>query len=123
MTLRPVVCLAVLSVTNAIACTKSLPPRQEATKTFVGSRACRDCHQDIFDRWQTTLMANVVRDPKQHPEAIVADFSTPNALVTFKPEDVDFTYGTKWKQRYWQKRGDDYFVLPAQWDVRHKVWR
>ena len=68
-------------------------------------------------------MANVVQDPKQHPKAIVADFSTPNPLVTFKPEDVAFTYGTKWKQRYWKKQGDDYFVLPAQWDVRHKVWR
>ncbi len=68
-------------------------------------------------------MANVVQDPKQHPKAIVADFATPNPLVTFKPEDVDFTYGSKWKQRYWKKQGDDYFVLPAQWDVRHKVWR
>ena len=36
---------------------------------------------------------------------------------------MDFTYGSKWKQRYWKKQGDDYFVLPAQWDVRHKVWR
>jgi hypothetical protein len=45
-------------------------------------------------------MANVVQDPKQHPKAIVGDFSTPNPLVTFTPKDVDFSYGTKWKQRY-----------------------
>src|SRR5262249_15985319 len=96
--------------------------RQEtASQGFVGSPACRECHQAIYERWETTLMANVVQDPKSHPKAIVADFSTPNPLVTFKPADVDFTYGTKWKQRYWKKRGDDYFVLPAQWDVRHKV--
>lgn len=68
-------------------------------------------------------MANVVQDPRQRPKAIVGDFSTPNPLVTFRPEDVAFTYGTKWKQRYWKKQGDDYFVLPAQWDVRNKVWR
>jgi hypothetical protein len=123
MTLRHLVCLAALSATSSFACTTSQPPRQEATKAFVGSQACRDCHQAIYDRWQTTLMANVVQDPKQHPTAIVADFATPNPLVTFKPEDVDFTYGSKWKQRYWKKQGDDYFVLPAQWDVRHKVWR
>jgi predicted CXXCH cytochrome family protein len=122
MSLRPLVCLAVLGATSAIACSPSTPPRQ-ATKTFVGSHACRDCHQSLYDRWQITLMANVVQDPKQHPKAIVGDFSTPNPLVTFKPEDVDFTYGTKWKQRYWKKQGDDYFVLPAQWDVRNKVWR
>jgi hypothetical protein len=40
--------------------------------------------------------------------------SPPNPLV-LKPEDVDFTYGSKWKQRYWKKQGDDYYVLPAQW--------
>ena len=33
----------------------------------MGSQACRDCHQAIYDRWQTTLMANVVQDPKQRP--------------------------------------------------------
>ena len=123
MSLRHLACIGVLSAMGAIACTTSPPPRQEATSAFVGSKACRDCHQAVYDRWQTTLMANVVQDPKQHPKAIVADFATPNPLVTFKPEDVDFTYGSKWKQRYWKKQGDDYFVLPAQWDVRHKVWR
>jgi len=108
---------------SAISCTTTPPPRQEASKAFVGSPACRDCHQAVYDRWQTTLMANVVQDPKQRPRAIVADFATPNPLVTFRPEDVDFTYGSKWKQRYWKKQGDDYFVLPAQWDIRNKVWR
>ena len=68
-------------------------------------------------------MANVVRDPKEHPDAIVADFATPNPLVTFKKEDVAFTYGSKWKQRYFTKIGDDYFVFPAQWDVPNKTWR
>ena len=32
-------------------------------------------------------------------------------------------YGTKWKQRYFTKVGDDYFPLSAQWDVTHRVWR
>jgi predicted CXXCH cytochrome family protein len=34
-----------------------------------------------------------------------------------------FVYGTKWKQRYFQRVGDDYFPLGAQWDVTHQVWR
>ena len=54
---------------------------------------------------------------------MLGDFSTPNPLVTFKKEDVAFIYGTKWKQRYFTKRGDDYFVFPAQWDVQAKTWR
>jgi predicted CXXCH cytochrome family protein len=68
-------------------------------------------------------MANVIRDPSVRPDAIVADFATPNPLVTFRKEDVAFTYGSKWKQRYFTKVGDDYFVFPAQWDVRAKRWR
>ena len=123
MTQRHVLCLTVFGALSAFACTTSPPPPQEGTKTFVGSPACRDCHQGIYGRWQTTLMANVVKDPKKDPTAVIGDCATPNPLVTFTPADVAFTYGSKWKQRYWKKQGDDYFVLPAQWDIRHKMWR
>jgi predicted CXXCH cytochrome family protein len=68
-------------------------------------------------------MANVVVDPKEHPEAILPDFSKPDALVTFKPEAIAFVYGSKWKQRYFTRVGNDYFPLPAQWDVTHRTWR
>jgi hypothetical protein len=101
----------------------SPPPASATGQPFVGSAACESCHRDIYSRWKTTLMANVVRDPKQHPDAIIGDFSQPNPLVTFKKDDVAFTYGSKWKQRYFTKIGDDYFVFPAQWDVQNKVWR
>ena len=90
---------------------------------FVGSQACATCHRSIYDRWQKTRMANVVVDPKVHPEAVLGDFSTPNPLVTFKLDDVAFLYGSKWKQRYFSKNGDDMFVQGAQWDVAAGVWR
>ena len=68
-------------------------------------------------------MANVVRDPKEHPDAIIPDLSKPDPLLNFTKDDVAFVYGSKWKQRYFKKIGDDYFPLPAQWDVMHKMWR
>jgi predicted CXXCH cytochrome family protein len=95
----------------------------DAPKTFVGSAACQSCHVDIYDRWAGTLMANVIKDPRVHPDAILADFATPDPLVTFALEDVAFTYGSKWKQRYFTRIDDDYFVFPAQWDVRNRRWR
>ena len=67
-------------------------------------------------------MANVIRDPRQHPDAIVADFSKPNPVVNFSKGDIAFVYGSKWKQRYFKKAGDDYFPLGAQWDIAHKKW-
>jgi predicted CXXCH cytochrome family protein len=68
-------------------------------------------------------MANVIRDPKLHPDAILPDLSKPNPLVNFTKDDIAFVYGSKWKQRYFTKKGDDYFPLGAQWDVTHQTWR
>jgi predicted CXXCH cytochrome family protein len=94
-----------------------------AAASYVGSAACRSCHSSIYERWRKTRMANVVRDPKEHPDAIIPDLSKPDPLLTFTKEDIAFVYGSKWKQRYFKKIGDDYFPLPAQWDVTHKIWR
>jgi len=93
------------------------------TPQYVGSVRCGACHGEIYQRWQKTRMAKVVQDPKEHPEAVIPDFNKADPLLTFKLSDVAFTYGSKWKQRYFQKVGDDYFPLPAQWDVEHSVWR
>ncbi len=68
-------------------------------------------------------MANVVRDPKTHPDAILPDFTKSDPLVKFTKDDIAFVYGSRWKQRYFTKRGDDYYPLPAQWDVTHQIWR
>lgn len=68
-------------------------------------------------------MANILVDVTEHPDAVLGDFSESNALVTFTQEDIAFTYGSKWKQRYFTRIGDDYFVYPAQWDVLNETWR
>jgi predicted CXXCH cytochrome family protein len=101
------------------------PPAQgaEPARTYVGSQSCSTCHAAIYQRWSKTRMANVVTDPRQHPDVVIPDFSKPDPLLTFKLSDVAFVYGTKWKQRYFTKVGNDYFPLPAQWDVTHKLWR
>jgi predicted CXXCH cytochrome family protein len=68
-------------------------------------------------------MANVVRDPKIHPDAIIPDLTHADPLVTFTKDDIAFVYGSRWKQRYFTKVGDDYFPLGAQWDVTNRLWR
>jgi predicted CXXCH cytochrome family protein len=89
---------------------------------YVGSQACEKCHEQVYGHWKKTPMANVVRDPHEHPEAIIPDLSK-NPLAKFTKEQVAFVYGSVWKQRYFTKIGDDYFPEPAQWDVINKVWR
>jgi len=97
------------------------PIQQSAT--YVGSATCRQCHQATYDRWTKTRMANVITDPHIRPDVIIPDLAKPDPLVTFKRDDIAFVYGSKWKQRYFTKVGDDYFPLGAQWDVANKVWR
>lgn len=88
---------------------------------YVGSQTCQKCHADIYDHWQKTPMANVVRDPRQYPHAIIPDLAT-NNVYKFSKDQVAFVYGSIWKQRYFTKIGDDYFPLPVQWEVVNKKW-
>ena len=90
---------------------------------YVGSAACQSCHAEIYARWQKTPMANVVRDPRQHPDAIIPDMSKSDPLVKFTTDQIGLVYGSIWKQRYFTKIGDDYYPEPAQWDITHKIWR
>ena len=84
---------------------------------YVGSAACKNCHADIYERWKKTRMANVVRDPHEHPDAIIPGPRQTRSAGHVHEGDIAFVYGSKWKQRYFTKVGDDYFPLPAQWDV------
>ncbi len=93
-----------------------------ASAHYVGSQACAKCHAQIYDRWKKTPMANIVRDPKVHPDAIIPNLAT-NTIAPFKKDQIAFVYGSIWKQRYFTKVGDDYFPLGAQWDDDKRVWR
>jgi predicted CXXCH cytochrome family protein len=107
---------------------RPLTQRQQAQQAqtlssahYVGSRACEKCHEDIYRRWEKTPMANVVRDPRQHPDAIIPDLAT-NNVHKFSKDQVAFVYGSIWKQRYFTKIGDDYYPLPVQWEIVNKKW-
>ena len=101
---------------------ESAQQRTAISASYVGSHKCEKCHEEIYAHWKKTPMANVVRDPREHPDAIIPDLAT-NKLAKFTKADVAFVYGSIWKQRYFTKIGDDYFPEPAQWDVTAKVWR
>src|SRR5258708_6296272 len=94
-----------------------------STAHYVGSAACQKCHAQIYEHWKKTPMANVVRDPKEHPDSITPNLATNNVSQKFTKDQIAFVYGSVWKQRYFTKIGDDYFPEPAQWDVTNKVWR
>ena len=115
-----VVCLIALATGWPFA---SLAQNQASTTArYVGSQACERCHATQYAGWKQTRMANVVRDPAEHPDAVLGDFTHADPLVTFDLKQVAFVYGSRFKQRYFTKIGDDYFVEPAQWDIDKKRW-
>jgi hypothetical protein len=68
------------SVTNTGRPNVQLPGNASATAAqayYVGSEACKKCHLNLHDGWKQTRMANVVRDPREHPDAVLRDLSTP----------------------------------------------
>jgi predicted CXXCH cytochrome family protein len=112
---------------SALFCALSQPVSAQTAKPvslaqYVGSKACAKCHAQTYASWQQTRMANVVRDPAQHPEAVLGDFSKPDPVRTFDLSQVALVYGSRWKQRYFAKAGNDYYVLPAQWDIEKAKW-
>jgi predicted CXXCH cytochrome family protein len=116
----------VLFVRNIAAATPQEQSQQATTAKsahYVGSAACQKCHAEIYEHWQKTPMANVVRDPREHPEAIIPDLATNNVSKKFTKADVAFVYGSIWKQRYFTKIGNDYFPEPAQWDITNHAWK
>jgi len=98
-------------------------PATFAAQRYVGSARCQSCHADVYQRWQRTPMANVVRDPRQRPDAIIPDLTKSDPLLTFSRDQIELVYGSLWKQRYFTRIGNDYYPQPAQWDVTNKLWR
>ena len=89
---------------------------------YTGSESCKPCHVAAYEGWKKSRMANILLDPRAHPEAVVGDFAHPDPLRTFTLDDVAFTYGGRFKQRYFTRRGDNLYPLPAQWDVQKRRW-
>jgi predicted CXXCH cytochrome family protein len=95
---------------------------EKAPAHFVGSASCQTCHAKEYNGWKQTRMANVVRDPIEHPEAVLGDFTHPAPARTFGLDQVAFVYGSRYKQRYFARHGKDFYPLPAQWDIAQKRW-
>ena len=94
------------------------PAPQGQQSHYVGSAACKNCHENVYARWSKTLMANVVRDPRQQPDAIIPDLSKPDPLLNFTKDDVALDLrlaaGSSGISR---KSATTISVYPSQWDV------
>ncbi len=107
----------------ALALAYGVPARGEDMDPFAyaGSDRCAECHQEMYEGWEKTFHATVVQNAKENPEAVLGDFSVPG--IGFGLDEVEYTIGGHWDQRYMKKIGDDYYVLPKLWSVQSQSWR
>ena len=90
--------------------------------SYTGSKSCQKCHQKQFKEWKHTLHAQMVKDVKKHSNAIVGDFDSASEVRTFNKEQVLYTIGNQWKQRYITRIDDEYYILPAQYNLETGEW-
>ncbi len=86
---------------------------------YVGSETCKTCHSQKYTDWKTTAHSKMIQDAKA-PGAIIGDFSTNTKFAVDKVALV--VAGQMTSQRYLEKRGDEYWYLPAAWNIETKTW-
>jgi predicted CXXCH cytochrome family protein len=102
------------------------PNPDTAKPQYVGSSACQTCHSDAYQGWSQTLHRLMVQDATR-AGVVIADFEKEGnpfeVAQDVTEEDIVYTLGSKWKQRYAIKKGEDFYFLPAQWNVARQEWK
>ena len=102
-------------------------------KAYVGSDVCKTCHLEHYDAWQKTVHSRMTQDAKANPDALVVKFDEQRIredlkkkeglkvpaeeIFIPKPEDILYTIGSQWKQRFIIKQDDDLYISPVQYNV------
>lgn len=89
---------------------------------YVGSDKCQKCHQKLHKEWKQTLHSQMIKDVSKQPTAVVGDFDSPSDVRTFTRDQVLYTIGNQWKQRYITRIDDEFYILPAQYNLETGEW-
>ncbi len=104
-----------------------IQPQSQKNANYVGSDKCKKCHEEQFGEWQSSRHSKMIQDIKKDPSAIVGDFATLPKNANFKKEDIIYTIGGKFKQRYMMKADingtSDYVVGNYEWNSETKKWQ
>jgi len=108
-------------------------------KTFVGSDTCKMCHLEHYDSWKMTLHSRMLQDAKKNEDALIVPIDekviredlaklegklkVPSSEIFVpKVDDILYTIGSQWKQRYLVKKDDTLFISPIQYNAETNRW-
>lgn len=108
-------------------------------KAYVGSEQCKTCHLEHFDSWMMTLHSRMLGDARKNKDVIIAELDpdkiradlekikdtlkvAPADIYIPKPDEVLYTIGSQWKQRYIVKKNDLLVIAPIQFNSDTGRW-
>ena len=108
-------------------------------KAFVGSDTCKMCHLEHYDSWKMTLHSRMLQDAKKNQDAIIVPIvektiredlakiegklKVPSDKVYVpKLDEILYTIGSQWKQRFLVKKDDTLFISPIQYNADTHRW-
>jgi len=108
-------------------------------KAYVGSEVCKTCHLEHYDSWKRTLHSKMLQDAKKDADVLVTDIDetvvradlakleaklkVPSAEIYVpKTDDVLYTIGSQWKQRYLIMHEGDLKIAPTQFNIDTGRW-
>ncbi len=92
---------------------------QSIRDRYVGSRSCGRCHGDVYRAWSATPHARMVRDVREDPAAVLADFETE---PPFDRSEVLYALGSHWTQRFVVRKQGKLVVKAPIWSIPQKAW-
>ena len=108
-------------------------------KAYVGSDTCKMCHLEHFDSWMMTLHSRMTQDVQKNRDVIIADFDEKriredlaklgdklkvpaDQIFIPKVEDIKYTIGSQWKQRYIVEKNGILYIAPIQYFADTDRW-
>lgn len=133
--------LLIGSSLGLIACTGERGPIPDVDavlskpKEYVGSAVCETCHLEHHDAWKTTLHSRMTQDARGNEDVIIGTFDEakiradlaakhakkplkvePDKIYVPKRDEVLYTIGSQWKQRYIVEKEGELFISPVQYN-------
>jgi hypothetical protein len=103
----------------------------EKPKIFVGSDKCKECHLAQYYSWRTTMHSRMAQDARVNKDAIIVELDEKriradlakrklkvpaDQIYVPTPEEIKYTIGSKWKQRYIVEKDGTLFISPVQYN-------
>jgi len=120
---------------------KSVVPETvlEQPKAFVGSETCKQCHLEHYDSWKMTMHSRMTQDARKNVDVIITPIDekkiredlaklgdklkvAPDKIYVPKTEEILYTIGSQWKQRYIVEKDQTLFISPIQYNADTHRW-